>query len=299
MKIKISILIVNYNTEQYIENLLSDLSQQSLSPAQFEVIITNNVQNDKLRLMIKRCQINDILNIKIIPSQKNIGFGQAMNLAAQHAQGQHLLISNPDLRINQLNFLEKLINNTEQYQDYGVISAKILSDKAGYKTEYHHYEFKHSLGYDNQVCWLSGALLLIRANIFQRVSGFDPDFFMYCEDEDLCYRIKQLNLALISLPDLEVYHLGGASEPLQDYAFYYRWYRSRLLFAHKHFSKQEFAQLLPQLRRQAQNKLRKYKLLYLFYFKSYGNKTAKWQVMQDIVEKIRREGTDWLYFKAE
>lgn len=294
---KLSILIVNYNTEKFILELLSDFSQQTLPKECFEIIMINNVQNQVLENIIHENKFKNNLNIKIIASEKNIGFGRAMNLAAQHAQGQHLMITNPDLRIKQTYFLQELINQASQHHGYGIISTQILSDKAGYKTEYHHYEFNETLGYNNQICWISGALLLIQSHIFKKISGFDPDFFMYCEDEDLSYRIKQLNLPLITLSKLQVYHYGGASEPNQSYDFYYRWYRSRLLFAYKHFPQEKFDNLLLQLQLQAKRKILKYNRFKIFYLTSYSNKITKWQVMFDIIEKIQNEGTNWLYFK--
>ncbi|MCY6413592.1 glycosyltransferase family 2 protein [Acinetobacter sp. VNH17] len=293
---KLSILMVNYNTEAFIADFLHDLVQQPLSTQDYEIIITNNVQNNALAEMIQANQFEQKLNIQIIQSNQNIGFGRAMNLAAQIATGKHFLIANPDLRIQQSHFLQELLTQAEHQQHYGLISTQILSDKAGYKTEYLSYEFNQDLGYPNQVCWISGALLLIRSEIFQQLAGFDPDFFMYCEDEDLSYRVKQLNLPLITLSELQVYHYGGASEPNQSYDFYYRWYRSRLLFAYKHFSQDTFEKLLPQLQKQSSRKIKKYQLFKIFYLNNQA-KIVKWQVMQDIIEKIQKQGTNWLYFK--
>ena len=83
--IQLSILIVNYNTETFIESLLIDLKEQSIQKNAFEIIIVNNVQNTLLNEVIeKNTKLHD-LNIKIISSEKNVGFGRAMNLAAAHA----------------------------------------------------------------------------------------------------------------------------------------------------------------------------------------------------------------------
>lgn len=294
---KLSILIVNYNTEGFIVQLLQDLTQQSFPKTDFEILIVNNVQNKILDNLILEENLNQILKIKIIPSETNIGFGRAMNLAANFASGEHLMITNPDLRILQPYFLLELVTTATQYIEYGIISTQIVSDKAGYKTEYFHYEFNENLGYDNQVCWISGALLLLQSSVFKKLSGFDPDFFMYCEDEDLSYRIKQLDLPLIILSHLQVYHYGGASEPNHNYDFYYRWYRSRLLFSHKHFSQEKFNNLLIKQLNQSKRKISKFKLFKFFYRTSYTGKVTKWQVLHDIIEKIQKEGTDWLYFR--
>ena len=107
--IQLSILIVNYNTETFIESLLIDLKEQSIQKNAFEIIIVNNVQNTLLNEVIeKNTKLHD-LNIKIISSEKNVGFGRAMNLAAAHAKGAELLIGNPDLRMLQTDYLEQLL----------------------------------------------------------------------------------------------------------------------------------------------------------------------------------------------
>lgn len=297
MKNKISILIVNYNTEEYIQRLLNDLSKQTLDRTEVEVIITNNIQNNKLLEMINRNDFLKKFTIRVIQSNQNIGFGRAMNLAAKNATSEQYLIINPDIEIHQNNFIELLLEKAKDYKNYGIVSTRIISDNKGYKTEYHHYEFEHHLGYHNQVCWISGALMLIKASVFQSIGGFDPDFFMYCEDEDLSYRIKQLNLDLITLIDLEVFHLGGVSEPNKNYNFYLRWYKSRFLFAYKHFSDQDFKSLISQLEKKSKYKILKYRLFKRFYLSSYSEKIAKQQAIQDIICKIQKEGVDWLYFK--
>ncbi|MEG1709038.1 MAG: glycosyltransferase family 2 protein [Acinetobacter sp.] len=296
--IQLSILIVNYNTETFIESLLIDLKEQSIQKNAFEIIIVNNVQNTLLNEVIeKNTKLHD-LNIKIISSEKNVGFGRAMNLAAAHAEGAELLIGNPDLRMLQTDYLEQLLKHAKQHQNYGVITTRQLNDDDKDTSEYKNYEFGQNLGYENQTNWLCGALLLIQKTVFDQISGFDPDFFMYCEDEDLCLRVKKLDLPLIKINELKIYHKGGSSEPLKDYAFYHRWFKSKILFAYKHYPTDVFHEILNTLEKKSTSKARLYGLIALSNIKKYQSRKDKWNAMKDCIQKTKAESVDWLYFKS-
>lgn len=293
----LSILIVNYNTETYISELLEDILKQTLAIQNYEVILVNNVQNEKLAQVINNIFADTPLHIKIIQSPTNIGFGRAMNLAAQHAQGQHLLIGNPDLRMLQDDYLDQILQQAAIHDNYGVITTRQINDDGLDTSTHKYFEFQNDLGYQNQINWFVGALLLIKKSTFEQLSGFNPDFFMYCEDEDLCLRAKKLNLPLIKLDELSIYHKGGSSEPSQDYAFYHRWFKSKLLFAAKHFPSSEFSALIHQQFKKSNNKLKLYQLLSLTGISKYKARKAKWHAMRDCTHKTLQESTDWLSFK--
>lgn len=94
---KVSILIVNYNTENYIHDLLVSIIKQTITKEDFEIIISNNVQNNNLTQMIEKNGLDQGLNIKVLQMISNIGFGRAMNEAAKASCAEHLLIINPDV----------------------------------------------------------------------------------------------------------------------------------------------------------------------------------------------------------
>lgn len=294
---KISILMVNYNTEQFISNFLQDLTKQTLPIDNYEIIITNNVQNNILKDLLDDLNLSQKLNIIIIQSEQNIGFGRAMNLASEHAQGQHILVANPDLRMMQTDYLEELLIQA-QIHTYGIITTQLINDLNEDKSEFYAFEFNENFGWHNQTNWFSGALLLIPKNVYQEVSGFDPDFFMYCEDEDLCLRIKKRGYSLVKLNNLKVYHKGGASEPYQNYDFFFRWYKSQLLFAYKHFDETQFQKLLQQLLLKSKIKVIFYKFIFtLLPTARHRFQYAQWSARHDIVKKVLNESVDWLFFR--
>lgn len=295
--IQLSILIVNYNTETFIESLLVDLKEQSINSQAFEIVIVNNVQNTQLNDVIGKNAALQGLNIKIIGSERNIGFGRAMNLAAAHAEGKELLIGNPDLRMLSTNYLEQLLEHSKQHENYGIITTRQINDDKKDTSEYKRYEFEQNLGYENQTTWFCGAAVLISKSIFDQVSGFDPDFFMYCEDEDLCLRVKKLNYPLIKINELEIYHKGGSSEPLKDYAFYHRWFKSKILFAYKHYPTDVFHEILNSLEKKSTSKARLYGVIALSNIKKYQSRKDKWNAMKDCIQKTKAESVNWLYYK--
>ncbi|WP_168419100.1 glycosyltransferase family 2 protein [Acinetobacter towneri] len=295
---QLSILIVNYNTESYIEKLLLDLKKQTLLANGYEIIITNNVQNNLLEMTIQNnCELNS-LNIQIVQSDKNLGFGRAMNLAATHAKGDHLLIANPDLRMIQNDYLSSLLHHAESNPKYGLITTQLINDDNIDKSEGYTFEFNETCGYKDKIAWFSGALLLIRKQVMQQIKGFDPDFFMYCEDEDLCLRIKKIGLELIKINSLKIYHKGGSSEPYRNYDYFCRLYRSQILFANKHFSTDHFNQTINKINKISIFKTEIYKILMLCIpTKRHKFQFAQWSAMRDVTNKTLKESVDWLYFK--
>lgn len=292
---KFSILVVNYNTEQHIHQLLSELSKQTLNKDKWQVIIVNNNQNDVLGDTLV-C-FDQSIHLKIITSPQNIGFGRAMNLAAQHANGEHLLITNPDIVIKNDKFLSEFLHHLQKAPNYGVATCQLLNDKGEDKSEFYDFEFCERLGVAERIAWFSGAFLAICKETYQHIKGFDPDFFMYCEDEDLCLRVGRLGLSLLKINELSLYHQGGASEPLKGYDFFYRWFRSQLLFAYKHFDKTKFDGLLQQLQNKSAKKLKIYQSIAFLPIARYKTKQNQWQAMSDVVQKTQKQGADWLYFR--
>lgn len=292
---KISILIVNYNTEKYIHSLLISIIKQTMSKKDFEIIISNNVQNSILNHMIETNDLNQELNIKILQMISNVGFGRAMNEAAKIACSEHLLIINPDVLLTDISYLDEMLDYLTSNSNYGVITSKAFNDEGEYKNDRYTYEFFDNLGYDNQICWFQGSLLFIKRDVFKELDGFDKDYFMYCEDEDLCYRIKKQGFPLLKNNQLNFYHKGGSSEPNQDYNFYYRHFRSMLLFMHKHKEGQFFNRFVKELNQKNIKRVKRYAVLGKFSHK-YRIRGLKAQVMHDITHKILKNSAKCLYF---
>lgn len=289
-----SLLIVNYNTEHYIEKLLNSILDQSMAATNFEIIISNNVQNDQLTTMLTDNNFFEKLNIRVVALAQNIGFGRGTNAAAQQAQAEHLLIINPDILLTDNNYLIDMWDFIQRHPNYGVISSQVLNDDGRDGSDYDRFEFSETFGFDNEICWFEGSLMFIQKSVFKDIEGFDDDFFMYSEDVDLCYRIKKRGLALIKNDSLSVYHKGGSSEPYKDYDFYHRWYKSKLLFMHKHYTPEQFDKFINQLSKQQYIKKLRYRT-FGYLSSHYKQKTVQPQVMLDIIDNIKTSSANYLY----
>lgn len=265
---KLSLLLVNYKTESYVLKLLDALSKQTLANTNFEIIIINNCQNSDLSLLISDCHFDKLLTIKIYENPKNIGFGQAMNQAFLYAQGEHILMINPDVNLLCDEYLEELLKFAQKYPNYGVISTQILNNQGQDVSTYHEYEFGQRLGFEEgDICWFEGSLLLIRSCIFEMMGGFDKDFFMYCEDVDLCLRIKQAGYGLIKNNALKIHHVGGGSQIQHTLDYYKRRVSSQLIFAQKHYDHALFKNIVESMYKKSKKRMWLYQISCLMFKK--------------------------------
>lgn len=218
---EISIIIVNFKSRDFLQKCLASIEniviKQYLSK-KIEVVIFNN---DPKKLRVDK---NYPFFVKTIDYGKNIGFGAANNLAVKNAQGKILFFLNPDTELLTGPF-GKILENYKKNDSLGAVGFKIIEKKnnrpqpwtSGKKTNLWNIFFRNTWNKPwnkkeiTKVDWVSGTAFLIKKNIFNEVGGFDENFFMYFEDQDLCLRIKKLNKKNIFLPFFQVIHFDGKS----------------------------------------------------------------------------------------
>lgn len=183
--------------------------------------------------------------MKIINSKKNLGFGGGCNLGAKYAQGEYLVFLNPDSQVAADWLFEGL--RGFKNKKVGLVMSKILTQEgqrinsAGGKIHYTGLAWSGDCGKKNRkysekpyrVAFASGACLFIRKNLFEKLAGFDQDFFLYYEDTDLSFRAQLLGYQVICCPASQIFH---------DYQFYkgeykiYQLVKNRLFFIFKNYS---------------------------------------------------------------
>jgi GT2 family glycosyltransferase len=221
----VSILIVCYNSLADIKNCLKWLYEKTKDTA-FEVVLLDN-SNDGTIGWVK----NHYPQVKTIPNSSNLGFANGNNLLAQHALGQFLLLLNPDTLITD-NCVAKLLECAKKYPKHGAWGGITLYPDG--KRENSSLQvlptlwnmFLLSIGLkglrkgalrvgsqtEQEVAVLSGAFMLVDRKIWNDLGGFDPSFFLYSEEVDLCYRIAQYTgIRPIMTPHASVIHLVGKS----------------------------------------------------------------------------------------
>lgn len=182
----VSIIIPVYNGVHYLEPLLNSLKKQTYS--NIEIIAIDNNSSDNSMGLLKKYQNQ----LKIIQNKKNLGYCIASNQGLENANGEHILFLSQD-RVFENDWIEKTVIEMESNSKIGCVIGKIMSkdeDYTEYGVSYDIYGgsiVKKSPEEEN--LFYQGGAILVRKNILDKIGGFDPEFFMYQEDVDLCWRI--------------------------------------------------------------------------------------------------------------
>lgn len=232
----VSIIYVNYHTRKLIEDSISSIVKYCKCD-DFEIIIVDNHTDEGLGDYL--CRIFPELTIIYLYLDKNIGFGRANNEGLKIAKGRNVLFLNPDtLLMNDA--IIRLISYLDEHENVGAVGGNLFDEngkpaesyrvwvpsisyainvlfgylplkiKYGRNTHFNHSEKPLDVPY---VC---GADLMIRKSVLDIIGGFDPDFFMYFEETDLCLRIRKLGYKIKCIPDAHIMHLEGRSFGEQD-----------------------------------------------------------------------------------
>lgn len=265
MDIDVSIIIVNYNTEMYLQECLKSIFQYSLG-FMYEVIVVNNSNNT-----IDIDFITPDTKFTIIQNTSNLGFAKACNIGAEEAKGNFLFFLNPDTLIKD-NVIEKLIKFYEHNQEMlkiGCLGCKLVNINYDEQHSYGNFpsvksdindkifslwnrvvyndnkvikNIKHQTIYKNifKVDYITGAAFLIRKDIFEKVGGYDNRYFMYFEETDLQKRLFNNGLFSYLCIDLQIIHYKGVAT--SNSANYLRVlnFNSRLLYHQIHNSKLKY-----------------------------------------------------------
>lgn len=221
----LSIIIVNWKVKELLKQCLNSIFSH-LSGQEFEVIVVDNSSQDGSVEMIK----NDFPEIKLIVNQSNLGFAKACNQGIRIARGKYLFLLNPDTQLTD-NIQEKIINFMESHPEVGVGGCYLYYPNGRIQTSFYKFtSLTNHLGRaflfytflpknrltalffsdfltDNQsIDRVTGGAMVVRRETFEEAGLFDESFFLYYEDEDLCYRIKKTGWKIAPIPDTKVIH---------------------------------------------------------------------------------------------
>ena len=217
-----------------------------------ELILVDNASHDGVPPAIARAYEHDE-RLKLIYSHRNIGFGPAVNLGAKQAGGRALLILNPDCLIGE-DDLRRLLAVQAAHPKAGLIGAVVCDadghpDPASWRRDpLLRRSLNSMLGRAGEkvnmeqeipaevieVEAISGALMLLPRTMFLRLGGFDEDYFLHCEDLDICRRVRDLGYQVLLAGDVRVLHAKGGSSRHRP-VFVSRWkHRGMWLWFRKH-----------------------------------------------------------------
>jgi len=258
----VSIIIVSWNTSAYLRRCLAAIPQAAVGLT-IEVIVVDNGSTDGTQAMLAE----KFPRVRVIQKPENLGFGRANNVGARASQGRTILLLNSDCEL-QSSALAAMVSALDGDPSLGAVFCRLLNTDGTLQPSVHpsfpspwstigDLFFLSSLRYAvyrtpvlhrwllvwtvrahgeaHDVAWGGGACLLIRRAVLEATGGFDEQFFMYCEDMDLCKRIREAGYRLRYLPEPSAIHHWGKSTAQLPAVMLREAYKSRVYYFQKHF----------------------------------------------------------------
>ncbi len=255
----LSVIIVNYNVEYFLEQCLNSV-YNALEGINAEVFVVDNNSVDNSIEMVKA----KFPLVKCIENKVNVGFSKANNQAILESNSEFILLLNPDTVVEESTF-RKVIKFMKNHPTGGGLGVRMVDGKGRFLPEskrglptpavafYKVFGLsklfrkspkfnKYHLGYldefkNHEVDILSGAFMLMRSEALEKVGLLDETFFMYGEDIDLSYRIQLGGWKNYYCSDTTIIHYKGESTKKSSVNYVFVFYRAMVIFAEKHFSK--------------------------------------------------------------
>ena len=256
---KLSVIIVNYNVEYFLEQCLHSVVNAAKNYDTEIFVVDNNSVDGSVAMVEEKFK-----SVKLIANKKNTGFSYANNQAIRQASGEYILLLNPDTVVEE-NTFEKVISFMDSHADAGGLGVKMLDGKGNFLPESKRglptpsvafYKIfglsrlfpkskifgKYHLGFldkdkTHEVEILSGAFMLLRKSVLDKIGLLDEAFFMYGEDIDLSYRIIKAGYKNYYVADTRIIHYKGESTKKSSINYVFVFYKAMVIFAQKHFSK--------------------------------------------------------------
>jgi GT2 family glycosyltransferase len=272
----VSIVIINYNSSKYTLACIGSILKQTKQDLQYEVIIVDNAssENDFGNL---KALLPNLPSLKLIRSRINLGFSGGNMLGMQHCNGKYFLFLNNDCEFlnDNLTIYYKFM---EAEPSAGICTGQMFNTDLSFHHSFNYFPklsvrlfgsgmlrllFPKSypskkIHYSNPVSVpsITGAAMFVRSEAFSGVGGFDTSYFLYCEEEDLCYRMRQAGYEVYLVPDAQfVHHMGKSTS--RNLAIRREYYISLFYFFRKNYC-------IPSI-----------KLLSLLYFFKHFKKSLK------------------------
>jgi len=265
---KLSVIIVNYNVEHFLEQCLYSV-RRAMQGLEVEVFVVDNNSIDGSNRMVKK----KFPEITLIENKDNRGFSVANNQGIKLSKGEYVLLLNPDTVVEDDTF-SSIIDFMDEHPEAGALGVKMVDgsgnflpeSKRGLPTpEASFYKMfglsklfpkskrfsKYHVGYldeneIHQVEILAGAFMLIRKTVLDEIGLLDETFFMYGEDIDLSYRVIKAGYKNYYFPKTRIIHYKGESTKKSSVNYVLVFYNAMVIFAKKHFTHKN-AKLFTQL----------------------------------------------------
>ncbi|MFC2160222.1 glycosyltransferase family 2 protein [Acidobacteriota bacterium] len=246
---ELSVILVSFNDRIHLEKCLQSL-RVTLSDIDLEIVIVDNHSTDGSPDLVK----TEFPEVKLLCSSENLGFSKANNWGIRASAGEFVLFLNNDTIVN-IQAITALLDELKRNPSIGAVGPALLSDQKIYQVSFgKKVDFFSELiqkGFFNlyyskkiksdkkvrKVGWLSAACLMVRRKALEEAGCFDENYFLYFEDIDLCYRIRQGGWTLQFCPQAQIIHIGGTSTSVVRNSSRYHYRKSQIYFYKKHSSR--------------------------------------------------------------
>ncbi len=233
----LSVIILSYNTKEITDECLKRLQSSAIScqtklKNKIQTIVLDNASSDGSSEMIKQ----KYPEVELIESKENTGYSKGNNIALKKAKCEVILLLNSDVYIEE-DTLEKALEYFKN-PDCDVIGAKLAFENGNFQPSAgnlpnpvnvplwilglslisginylnpYHPKYKSFFNNMRQVGWVTGAFFMMRKEVYEKISGFDENLFMYSEEVEFCKRIKNAGYKIWYVPTIKVTHLHAAS----------------------------------------------------------------------------------------
>jgi GT2 family glycosyltransferase len=253
----VSAIVVSFNVRNLLLECLRAFYASSDVPV--EAVVVDNASVDGSADAVDAA----FPQAKVIRQAVNVGFGKGNNAGLQQAEGRFILLLNPDVTVEP-GCVGKLADFLLVRPDAGAVGPRLerpdhsldLAARRGFPTpsaafyrltglsrlfpnspRFNRYNMGHQSESElHEVDAGTAACLMVRRAAIDRVGFFDPDYFMYGEDLDLCYRLKRGGWKVFYLPDARALHVKGASTRQSTGRMLWEFHRAMWTFHHKHYA---------------------------------------------------------------
>ncbi len=256
---RVSVIILNYNGRKHLGPLLITCVNSVLLTdyPSFEVLFVDNASTDGSVDFIES-RFGKNKKLRIIRNSRNYGFTEGNNIGIRKSASNLIALVNSDTRVEP-KWLTSLVNTIKSQPRVGVVQSKLLLmnspellDCAGGLVDYYGYHFERGRGEEasdynsnDTVFYAKGAAILIKRIVLKETGLFDPDFFMYFDEVDLCWRIWLSGYKVMFAADSIVYHASGSTASKlthQNRMFFYT--RNHLMVLIKNYSLQQLSKAI-------------------------------------------------------
>jgi N-acetylglucosaminyl-diphospho-decaprenol L-rhamnosyltransferase len=225
VRVAVRVVVVTYSPGEALAGFLDSLRTATTAP--YEVVLADNGSTDG----VPRAAVGG--PVRLLETGGNLGYGRAANLGASGSAAPWLVVANPDVSWEP-GSLDALLEAGRRWPDAGCLGPAIRTPEGALYPSARAFpslgrgtghallgwcwpgnpwtrSYREETGRPEEgpTGWLSGSLMLLRSEAFAQVAGFDPTYFMYCEDMDLCRRLGEVGWRSVYVPGAVVTHTGG------------------------------------------------------------------------------------------